>query len=204
MREFNVGDKVKCIDAGSINRELKNGETYIVSHVDTNGFVKLKGLSSYYYDQSRFKKIEYTYEDLKKSAIGTKITFEDGKVLIKTEENRFENRINVTYIGEINNHFKDKILGKIIKIEKPSYTTVYEAKPEILDEVEKRYLKNFITPFKESVETIRKLYSPVKDKEYIQIRYKDDRPTCLPYFKKNTMYKDMKENRNYTLEELGL
>ena len=205
MREFNVGDKVKCIDAiGSINRELKNGETYIVSHVDTNGFVKLKGLSSYYYDPSRFKKIEYTYEDLKKSAIGTKITFEDGKVLIKTEENRFENRINVTYIGEINNHFKDKILGKIIKIEKPSYTTVYEAKPEILDEVEKRYLKNFITPFKESVETIRKLYSPVKDKEYIQIRYKDDRPTCLPYFKKNTMYKDMKENRNYTLEELGL
>lgn len=57
MREFNVGDKVKCIDAiGSINRELKNGETYIVSHVDTNGFVKLKGLSSYYYDPSRFKK----------------------------------------------------------------------------------------------------------------------------------------------------
>lgn len=205
MREFNVGDKVKCIDAvGSINRELKNGETYIVSHVDTNGFVKLKGLFSYYYDPSRFKKIEYTYEDLKKSAIGTKITFEDGKVLIKTEENRFENRINVTYIGEINNHFKDKILGKIIKIEEPTYTTVYEAKPEILDEVEKRYLKNFITPFKESVETIRKLYSPVKDKEYIQIRYKDDRPTCLPYFKKNTMYKDMKENRNYTLEELGL
>ena len=205
MREFNVGDKVKCIDAiGSINRELKNGETYIVSHVDTNGFFKLKGLSSYYYDPSRFKKIEYTYEDLKKSAIGTKITFEDGKVLIKTEENRFENRINVTYIGEINNHFKDKILGKIIKIEEPTYTTVYEAKLEILDEVEKRYLKNFITPFKESVETIRKLYSPVKDKEYIQIRYKDDRPTCLPYFKKNTMYKDMKENRNYTLEELGL
>ena len=38
----------------------------------------------------------------------------------------------------------------------------------------------------------------------VQIRYKDDRPTCLPYFKKDTMYQDMKENRNYTLEELGL
>ena len=206
MREFNVGDKVKCIDAiGSINRELKNGETYIVSHVDTNGFVKLKGLSSYYYDPSRFKKIEYTYEDLKKSPIGTKITFENGAVLVKDEKNCFENLFNCRDIANLCN-LKDNYsdLGKIIKIEEPTYTTVYEAKPEILDEVEKRYLKNFITPFKESVETIRKLYSPVKDKEYIQIRYKDDRPTCLPYFKKNTMYKDMKENRNYTLEELGL
>ena len=206
MREFNVGDKVKCIDAGSINRELKNGETYIVSHVDTNGFVKLKGLSSYYYDPSRFKKIEYTYEDLKKSAIGTKITFEDGKVLIKTEENRFENRINVTYIGEINNHFKDKILGKIIKIEKPSYTTVYEAKKEILDEAEKRYLKGVIRPFKNKVKCIKKFVFPTGS-AIIQIEIKRDNCIChmhLPPFEKNAMYKNMEDNKDYTLEELGL
>lgn len=209
MREFNVGDKVKCIDAiGSINRELKNGETYIGSHVDTNGFVKLKGLSSYYYDPSRFKKIEYTYEDLKKSAIGTKITFEDGKVLIKTEENRFENRINVTYIGEINNHFKDKILGKIIKIEKPSYTTVYEAKKEILDEAEKRYLKGVVRPYK-NVKSILKYIFLDKKLAKIQIFVPDIRGTgCwsidLPPFKKDTMYKNMEDNKSYTLEELGL
>ena len=206
MREFNVGDKVKCIDAGSINRELKNGETYIVSHVDTNGFVKLKGLSSYYYDPSRFKKIEYTYEDLKKSAIGTKITFEDGKVLIKTEENRFENRINVTYIGEINNHFKDKILGKIIKIEKPSYTTVYEAKKEILDEAEKRYLKGVIRPFKNKVKCIKKFVFPTGS-AIIQIEIKRDNCIChmhLPPFETKDMYKGMKDDKEYTLQELGL
>ena len=207
MREFNVGDKVKCIDAGSINRELKNGETYIVSHVDTNGFVKLKGLSSYYYDPSRFKKIEYTYEDLKKSAIGTKITFEDGKVLIKTEENRFENRINVTYIGEINNHFKDKILGKIIKIEKPSYTTVYEAKKEILDEAEKIYLKRVVRPYK-NVKSILKYIYPGNRLESIMITVLDleneDWLFTLPPFEKDTMYKNMEDNKSYTLEELGL
>lgn len=208
MREFNVGDKVKCIDAmGSINRELKNGETYIVSHVDTNGFVKLKGLSSYYYDPSRFKKIEYTYEDLKKSAIGTKITFEDGKVLIKTEENRFENRINVTYIGEINNHFKDKILGKIIKIEKPSYTTVYEAKKEILDEAEKRYLKGVVRPYK-NVKSILKYIYPGNRLESIMITVLDleneDWLFTLPPFETGKMYKNMEDNKAYTTEELGL
>ena len=208
MREFNVGDKVKCIDAiGSINRELKNGETYIGSHVDTNGFVKLKGLSSYYYDPSRFKKIEYTYEDLKKSAIGTKITFEDGKVLIKTEENRFENRINVTYIGEINNHFKDKILGKIIKIEKPSYTTVYEAKKEILDEAEKRYLKGVVRPYK-NVKSILKYIYPGNRLESIMITVLDleneDWLFTLPPFETGKMYKNMEDNKAYTTEELGL
>ena len=208
MREFNVGDKVKCIDAGSINRELKNGETYIVSPVDTNGFVKLKGLSSYYYDPSRFKKIEYTYEDLKKAPIGTKITFEDGKVLIKTEENRFENRINVTYIGEINNHFKDKILGKIIKIEEPTYTTVYEAKKEILDEAEKRYLRGVVRPYKD-VKSIQKYIFFDKKLAKIQIFVLDIRGTgCwsidLPPFKKDTMYKNMEDNKAYTTEELGL
>ena len=207
MREFNVGDKVKCIDASSINRELKNGETYIVSHVDTNGFVKLKGLSSYYYDPSRFKKIEYTYEDLKKSAIGTKITFEDGKVLIKTEENRFENRINVTYIGEINNHFKDKILGKIIKIEKPSYTTVYEAKKEILDEAEKRYLKGVVRPYK-NVKSILKYIYPGNRLESIMITVLDleneDWLFTLPPFETGKMYKNMEDNKAYTTEELGL
>lgn len=208
MREFNVGDKVKCIDAiGSINRELKNGETYIVSHVDTNGFVKLKGLSSYYYDPSRFKKIEYTYEDLKKAPIGTKITFEDGKVLIKTEENRFENRINVTYIGEINNHFKHKTLGKIIKIEELTYTTVYEANKEILDEAEKRYLRGVVRPYKD-VKSIQKYIYPGERIASIKITILDldneDWTLTLPPFELGNMYKNMKDNVIYTIEELEL
>ena len=69
---------------------------------------------------------------------------------------------------------------------------------------QKRYLRGVIRPFKDSVETIRRLYSPTKEKDYIQVRYKDDRPTNLPYFESDTMYKKMKINKNYTLEELGL
>ena len=202
---FKVGDKVKFVKSTIFHTDnVKIGETYKIIKIAGHD-VRYQVENKEWFKEEELVNVEYTYEDLKKSAIGTKITFENGAVLVKDEKNCFENVSSCRNIADLCN-LKDNYsdLGKIIKIEEPTYTTVYEAKPEILDEVEKRYLKNFITPFKESVETIRKLYSPVKDKEYIQIRYKDDRPTCLPYFKKNTMYKDMKENRNYTLEELGL
>ena len=213
MREFNVGDKVKCIDAGSINRELKNGETYIVSHVDTNGFVKLKGLSSYYYDPSRFKKIEYTYEDLKKSPIGTKIIFENKNYLIKEnssyEEDCFFNYSCSRSIKNLKG-LKDSApygtLGKIIKIEEPTYRTVYEAKPEILDEAEKRYLKQVIRPFKNKVKCIKKFVFPTGS-AIIQIGIERDNSTwhiSLPPFATNDMYKGMKDDKEYTLEDLGL
>ena len=209
MREFNVEDKVKCIDArDSINRELKNGKIYIVSHVDTNGFVKLKGGSSYYYDPSRFKKIEYTYEDLKKSAIGTKITFEDGNVFVKDGENYFENKHRCRDISNLYNlkdNYNDS--GKIIKIEEPTYTTVYEAKKEILDEAEKRYLKQVIRPYNKVI-SLQK-YAPSNIKLAI-IKITVSKigggiwTIDLPPFEKNTMYKNMEDNKEYTLEELDL
>lgn len=209
MREFNVGDKVKCIDAiGSINRELKNGETDIVSHVDTNGFVKLKGLSSYYYDPSRFKKIEYTYEDLKKAPIGTKITFENGEEMIKCSAKRYENG-NKWRAEKDFARMEDKIgtLGKITKIEEPTYQTVFETKADILDETEKRYLSNIIKPFKK-VKSIRKYIFSDKKQACIVINvFNLDESywtISLPPFKKDTMYKEMEDNKEYTLEELGL
>ena len=208
MREFNVEDKVKCIDArDSINRELKNGKIYIVSHVDTNGFVKLKGGSSYYYDPSRFKKIEYTYEDLKKSPIGTKITFEDGNVFVKDGENYFENKHRCRDISNLYNlkdNYNDS--GKIIKIEEPSYTTVYEAKKEILDEEEKRYLRGVIRPFRDRVKYIKKFVFPTYN-SMIEIGIERDNSTwhiSLPPFATNDMYKGMKDDKEYTLEDLGL
>ena len=202
---FKVGDKVKFVKSTIFHTDnVKIGETYKIIKIAGHD-VRYQVENKEWFKEEELEKVDYSYEDLKKSPIGSKITFENGAVLVKDEKNFFENVFSCRDIANLCN-LKDNYsdLGKIIKIEEPTYTTVYEAKPEILNEVEKRYLKNFITPFKESVETIRKLYSPVKDKEYIQIRYKDDRPTCLPYFKKNTMYKDMKKNRNYTLEELGL
>lgn len=67
----------------------------------------------------------------------------------------------------------------------------------MLDETEKRYLSNVIKPFRDKVKAIEKV-------SYLKIYIKEDEPTILPYFEKGTMYKGMKENKEYTLKELGL
>lgn len=80
----------------------------------------------------------------------------------------------------------------------------------ILDEVEKKYLWNIVKPFKNRVIDIVKSYLfDYPEYEYIYIRVgsiidnKVDLMT-LPYFKKDSMYKEMELKRSYTLEELGL
>ena len=82
-----------------------------------------------------------------------------------------------------------------------------EEKKEILDEVEKEYLRTVINPFRKRVENITK-FSRIggyhTEKEFIYIKVYGDTPITLPYFKKNTMYKGMESHKDYTLEELGL
>ena len=158
--------------------------------------------SCWFYNEYTQKELElikeYSYEDLKKSPIGTKIIFESGKVLVKTRESRFENYMDYTHIEYLKN-LENNSHGKIIKIEEPEYKTVYEAKPEILDEVEKRYLRGVIRPFE--VRFIKKV--DLTNAEYIYIELKSDH-ISLPNFSTNTMYKGMEIDKKYTLEELGL
>lgn len=99
---------------------------------------------------------------------------------------------------------KDKNKGMdIIKVERPvHYETVFERKEDILDEAEKRYLRDVIRPFRKQVETISKQKEDYQT-EYIQISL-ENTVGYLPGFKTNTMYKNMEENKEYTLEELGL
>lgn len=73
---------------------------------------------------------------------------------------------------------------------------------QILDNTEKRYLKNVIKPFKDRVISISK--KSCFDNEYIHIELPDNDCILLPYFKKNIMYKGMKKREKYTLKELGL
>lgn len=81
---------------------------------------------------------------------------------------------------------------------------------EKLDNVEKRYIKDFIRPFRDDITYIKKI--PIytyTQREQIQIGYKyvynDSVATIsLPPFLKNSMYKGMKLNKEYTLEELGI
>ena len=80
-----------------------------------------------------------------------------------------------------------------------------ECNPEILTNKEKAYLSAVIKPFREDVECIMKFGRCSVEKEFIHISMKDNCDNCtLPDFEKGTMYKGMKTNKEYTLEELGL
>lgn len=82
--------------------------------------------------------------------------------------------------------------GKIVKMEE---------KNEILDEVEKEYLRAVIKPFRKRMTCIKK--SRYFNYEFIILNLDND-GIFLPSFKKGKMYKGMKEDKEYTLEELGL
>ena len=209
MNKFKVGDKVKLVS-------MKNEDSFYKKYLGKIFTIKQAGcvavtfkeateenIAPYYYNLQKVE--EYTYEDLKKSPIGTKVTFENGGILVKTTEKRLESRLNVTNIENLKN-LKDDYYGKIIKIEEPAYTTVYESKAEILDEAEKRYLRGVIRPFRDRVKYIQKFtFSTGKAK--ITIKTEKDNDTwyvSLPLFEKDSMYKNMKPDKEYTLEELGL
>lgn len=89
-------------------------------------------------------------------------------------------------------YFLNYLLSGKLEIEKP-----------ILDKVEKHYLENVLRPFKDRVVyVIKKNYSNTE--EYLFIRLEGYVYFYLPYFKKNTMYKGMELDKEYTLKELGL
>ncbi len=80
-----------------------------------------------------------------------------------------------------------------------------EVKEPILDEEERKYLSGVIRPFRDKVKCIKKVTNYNEVLEYLRIRMSlgyNDIP--LPYFEKDTMYKNMELNKEYTLEELGL
>nr|DAE53742.1 MAG TPA: hypothetical protein [Caudoviricetes sp.] len=83
-------------------------------------------------------------------------------------------------------------------------------KEQILDEAEKAYLRAVIKPFKDKVLHIYKTDQYDENYQYIIIVMKsikyglNEENIAFPLFKKNTMYKGMKVDKNYTLKELGL
>lgn len=83
--------------------------------------------------------------------------------------------------------------------------------PEVLDEIEKEYLGNILKPFLKKFNDIEvmKKSSIFGAAEWIEIYlYEDedgdDDKIEFPAFKVGTMYKGMKADKKYTLEELGL
>jgi len=103
--------------------------------------------------------------------------------------------------------FGSKIIGKVrigASLKNPVLAWLdMEHKEPILDDAEKRYLSYVIKPFRDRVLYIAKRSIMDRRKEHIYIDLTDDVIT-LPCFMKGTMYKGMKADKEYTLEELGL
>lgn len=78
-----------------------------------------------------------------------------------------------------------------------------EYKEQILDDVEKRYLRGVIRPFRNMVVFIKKTWNYASC-QWIEIAVEGNRTIALPGFKNDEMYKGMKLEKEYTLEELGL
>ena len=75
---------------------------------------------------------------------------------------------------------------------------------KILNDAERQYLSAVIRPFRNKVLDIRKSRLVDVNEEYISIHSIKCNFTCLPNFKRGTMYKGMEPDHGYTLEELGL
>ena len=81
--------------------------------------------------------------------------------------------------------------------------------PHILDDAEKRYLKGVIRPFRDRVQYIAKAFADdacvYRINCYIFIHFNDGSDDMdFPVFHESKMYKGMKSDKAYTLEELGL
>lgn len=218
--KFEIGDKVK-VKNNLITGKLYGTQSFVCNMEKYKSkIVTIRNVYAHFYEIEEDRGVwywtdemfenekQYTYEDLKKSPLGTKITFEKGEILIKDGEEYYESR-NTWRVGENLKNLEDNemILGKIIKIEEPTYETVYEYKPEILDEVEKRYLRGVIRPYK-TVKYINKSTYDGGKKASLIITVLDidgdNWEIQLPLFETRNMYQNMKNDKEYTLEELGL
>lgn len=189
--KFKVGDKIRGISDNYpiTNKNMLLGE---VTEVLTHGIKieVLKHKDSFYEGKEFFVQFPNGKFEIVGNLTISQLQSEIDK--LSNEIGNYHNKIHS--MRDRNNHMKEQ-LKELMKEEKN--------KP-ILDEKEKEYLSVVIRPFKDKVECIRKLMSFNKNKEYISIRMKRESQIDLPFFERNTMYKGMKSEKQYTLKELGL
>lgn len=100
--------------------------------------------------------------------------------------------LNNKCVGKVKNSYSNEAITTWLDME--------HVEP-ILDDAEKRYLRAVIRPFRNDVYSIKKV--ECLQREMICINTKN-RYMVFPPFDKGTMYRGMKVDWEYTLEELGL
>lgn len=166
----------------------------------------------YYVESEKIKNMKNI-----KLRIGDKLTYRNGKTNYVNRLDKYSQYYDNTF-----KHLHDSNLD-IMKIERFLDTsvgvfditgdnyyrlkTIYERKEPILDSKEKEWLKNFIKSTNIKVISIKKnLGNNIS--EYLSIYYFNDyeekRKMFLPNFAKETMYKNMKLFKEYTIKELGI
>lgn len=206
--KFKIGDKVR-LNKNKKEFKYRRGpvsynEIGTIETVDKDEYVvNFPSHSCWYGKEDELELATFTKSDLKD---GDKCTLKNGKVVFYGSSSKYES----TYCFEnLTDDFKfepnDEV--SIVKVERPiKYETVFERKEEILDNTEKNYLRGVIRPFRDRVKFIKKQQEigDDEDKSFIEISVDDDTPIMLPYFDTDTMYKGMEDNKEYSLEELGL
>lgn len=203
--KFRVGDRVRFVKSTKgHNNNVQIGKVYRIIKTDSTN-IPYKAENGEWFREDELELVTTTFKksDLKD---GDKCTLKNGKVVFYGGSSKYES----AYCFEnLTDDFKfepnDEV--SIVKVERPTkYETVFERKAEILDNTEKNYLRGVIRPFRDRVKFIKKQQEigDDEDKSFIEISVDDDTPIMLPYFDTDTMYKGMEDNKEYSLEELGL
>lgn len=213
MSKFKIGDRVEnkvygkgtVVEADNSGILVEYDKTDCSLHSGSSSGREHKEDSCWWYSYP-IKNLKLVEQQFTKSNLqnGDIVTYRDGqKRTVMCNKLINEDGTATNYLTI----YKDDLTYKnsqrdIVKVERSiGYETIFERKEEILDEVEKRYLASVIRPFRDEVEYIVKNQNI--DGEFIHIELDGD-SLNFPYLRDETMYKRMKPDKRYTLEELGL
>lgn len=146
--KYKIGDRVRVIKEKN-EHFFKIGDIVEINEVDDSEapYRCLRNTDGLYQwlEEKDIAPLDYTWEDFLKAPIGTKITLENEEILVKDGESKFENIARCISYERLRNFYNDD-LGKIIKIEEPTYRTVYEPTEQVeemtLEEVCKELGRN--------------------------------------------------------------
>lgn len=223
--KFNVGDNVKIVDEGEVystyNRwigkhvpskytsfwargiEPSKSDTYTI--IACGNHEDYPSSMLYYIQNDNTKQCfiicEEGIEMISENKITTYIK-SIGQDLIDRADDITRNIKNVRSITIHSDITPDTILNYSIDTKYIVPIAVsFDCDDDILDDIEKNYLKGVIKPFRDRIKWIVK--KRISHGEYIRIELEDDY-TPLPIFENGTMYKNMEIDKEYTLKELGL